>query len=94
MLFQPARDGAHEVLAAGCLAFPVVGFAAGGGVVGVDVVGGFLEDDFGHGWSGLVDGMGGWYGYGGSDGERVVFGLWVVVVWGKGKKKERRNDCR
>ena len=49
MLFQPAGDGAHEVLAAGCLAFPVVGFAAGGGVVGVEVVGGFLEDDFGHG---------------------------------------------
>ena len=53
MLFQPAGDGTHEILAAGYLAFPVVGFAAGG-VGGEDVVGGFLEDDFGHG------GQGGW----------------------------------
>ena len=25
---------------------------------------------------------------------RVWFlGLWVVVVWGKGRKEERRNEC-
>ncbi len=47
MLFEPAGDGTHEVLAAQ-FAFPVVGFAAGGGAGGA-VVGGFLEDDFGHG---------------------------------------------
>lgn len=46
MLFEPAGDGAHEVLATD-LALPVVGFT-GGGAVGSDVVGGFLEDDFGH----------------------------------------------
>lgn len=77
MLFQPAGDGAHEVLAAG-LAFPVVGFAAGG-VVGEDVVGGVLEDDFGHGWWGWVC-----VGMVGS----VVRGLW----WFKeGRKKEGMN---
>ena len=73
MLFQPAGDGTHEVLAAGYLAFPVVGFAAVRGVVGVDGVGGVLEDDFGHGGVGEVDG--------GS------CGLWVMVVWWKGRKK-------
>lgn len=55
MLFEPAGDGAHEVLSA-YLAFPVVGFAAGGAGGSVDVVGGFLEDDFGHGGGG----EGGW----------------------------------
>lgn len=46
MLFEPAGDGAHEVLTTD-FALPVVGFT-GGGAVGSDVVGGFLEDDFGH----------------------------------------------
>ena len=46
VLFEPAGDGADEVLSAD-FALPVVGFAAGG-AVGSDVVGGFLEDDFGH----------------------------------------------
>ena len=55
MLFEPAGEGADEVLAAE-LALPVLGlglgllgFAAGGGAGGSDVVGGLLEDDFGHG---------------------------------------------
>ncbi len=55
MLFEPAGDGTHEVLAAH-FAFPVVGFAAGGGAGGAGVVGGFLEDDFGHGGVGLRGG--------------------------------------
>ena len=46
MLFEPAGEGTHEILATD-FALPVVGFAAGG-AVGSDVVGGFLEDDFGH----------------------------------------------
>ena len=50
MLFEPAGDGAHEVLAAP-FAFPVVGFSAGG-PGGSVVVGGLLEDDFRHGEGG------------------------------------------
>ena len=46
VLFEPAGDGTHEVLSAG-LSFPIVGSAAGG-AGGSDVVGGILEDDFGH----------------------------------------------
>ena len=50
VLFEPAGDGAHEVLSAH-LAFPVVGFAASG-AGGSDVVGGFLECDYWHGEGG------------------------------------------
>ncbi len=50
MLFEPAGDGAHEVLAAP-FAFPVVRFPAGGAGRS-DVVRGFLKDDFRHGGSG------------------------------------------
>ena len=47
MLFEPAGEGAHEVLAAH-FPLPVLGLAAGCAGC-ADVVGGLLEDDFGHG---------------------------------------------
>lgn len=54
MLFQPAGDGAHEVLSPH-FSFPVVGFSAGG-ARGSDVVGGLVEGDFRHGGDGKGDG--------------------------------------
>ena len=54
MLFEPGGDGADEVVIVIVIvivaAVPVVGlrFAAGGSG-GAGAVGGFLEDDFGHG---------------------------------------------
>ena len=47
MLFEPAGDGAHEILSA-YFSFPVVGLSAGGSR-GSDVVGRLLEHDFRHG---------------------------------------------
>ena len=47
MLFEPAGEGAHQVLSAH-LSLPVLGFAASG-ARSSHVVGRLLEDDFGHG---------------------------------------------
>lgn len=47
MLFEPARDAAHQVLAPD-FSFPVLGLSPGG-AWGSDVVGWLLEENFGHG---------------------------------------------
>lgn len=46
VLFEPAGEGAHEVLSAD-FSLPVLGLAAGG-AGGSDVVGRLLEDNFRH----------------------------------------------
>lgn len=67
MLFEPAGDGAHEVLAPG-FAFPVVGLSAGCWVGASDGVDGVLEHDLRHG--------GGWRG---GEGDVDVFDCGVIA---------------